>query len=502
MLTNDSTTLAPSFLVNLEQPVSFELNMYLLADSVPGHKVIVSTCFLFLFATPPRGPIFPKRWFLQSIQTPCDALDIPIKLTTSQPVLARKEVISTWRRVFVHALVFGPPPFAVASRDPGVAQNWVPTWMKRRLNMTKVVTIFTHHSCWAIACHSYVFKKLQMTAPDVTIKAVFPLEFWTMHECNTWCCRNPVAFELFHPVVHLKPGRTHANSPTRFLSSISFPHQPQFSSPKCLTKRWTESHHINLQVFLERAPLLYHHHIHVYWSLLIHVVLRIFEIVASGYDRLWFTEVPSSIFHRIPESKTKGMGWSVFLMSSAKSKRSWKCVLRKWPGKACHSETHEHRWSLRMVGVFFARGLSWFPTVMLDYKSFDFYVSWCCGRGSWKWIHRNRNTQSLPQSWNWKRGPPRSHHLQISCTSFPIFSLTLCRHSVGFGLARFSYKWCVSWNIQKTRWWCVQAKPSQPLGIGISESLCLSGDFVVLTPLHHLHHVQQFFIRVTQQWNS
>ena len=94
---------------------SWTCTWYLLADSVPGHKVIVSTCFLFLFATPPRGPIFPKRWFLQSIQTPCDALDIPIKLTTSQPVLARKEVISTWRRVFVHALVFGPPPFAVCS---------------------------------------------------------------------------------------------------------------------------------------------------------------------------------------------------------------------------------------------------------------------------------------------------------------------------------------------------------------------------------------------------
>lgn len=59
--------------------------------------------------------------------------------------------------------------------------------------------------------------------------------------------------------------------------------------------------------------------------------------------------------------------------------------------------------------------------------------------------------------------------------------------SLGFGLARFSYKWCVSWNIQKTRWWCVQAKPSQPLGIGVSASLFVSGDyFLVPIPLHHL----------------
>ena len=140
--------------MNLEQPVSFKLNMYLLpADSVPGHKVIVSTCFLFPFATPPRGPIFPKRWFLQSIQAPCDTLDIPIKLTRSQPVLARKEVISTW------GWFLGPPPFDVASRDPGMAQNWVPKWMTRRLNMTKVVVLFIPHLLSRLLCHSHVFQK-------------------------------------------------------------------------------------------------------------------------------------------------------------------------------------------------------------------------------------------------------------------------------------------------------------------------------------------------------
>ena len=44
-----------------------------------------------------------------------------------------------------------------------------------------------------------------------------------MHDCNTWCCRNPVAFELFHPVFHLKPGRTNPDSPIYipFIPSLS-----------------------------------------------------------------------------------------------------------------------------------------------------------------------------------------------------------------------------------------------------------------------------------------
>lgn len=170
----------------------------------------------------------------------------------------------------------------------------------------------------------------------------FSTEFRTMHDCNTWCCRNPVAFELFHPVFHLKPGRTHPDSPIYipFIPSLSLANHNSHL-PNSEIKGGLRAITSTSKGFLGEGTTAVSS---PYSCMLISPNPFCTEDLWDGCFGLWqaliFPEVPSSIFHRIPESKTKGMGWSVFLMSSAKSKRSWKCLLRKWkPEKACHRET-------------------------------------------------------------------------------------------------------------------------------------------------------------------
>lgn len=108
---------------------------------------------------------------------------------------------------------------------------------------------------------------------------------------------------------------------------------------------------------------------------------------------------------------------------------------------------------------------------MLDYKSFDLYVSWCRRRGSWKWIHhRNRNLQSLID-------PEKCPNLTIS--KF----LALFRLWAGKVLVQMVR---LVKHPENTMMMC----PSQTFAAAwywnLCISLCLWWLFLVPIPLHHL----------------
>lgn len=250
------------------------------------------------------------------------------------------------------------------------------------------------------------------------------------------------------------PFETWANPPRfTYLHSfhpISFPRQPQFSSPKQWNKRGTEGHHINLQGFFGRG----HHcciitvfmYVDLSQSILYWRSLRWLLQAMTGFDFSWSSQLYLS---QDPGIQDKRHGMVSLLDELCKIKT----VLEVPPKKVKAREGL----SPRNTQQFYTTWEEFSPSTCGRWR---LRMAWCRGRGSWKWIHhRNRNLQSLTG---------KVSKISPSPNFLP---------SLGFGPARFSYKWCVSWNIQKTRWWCVQAKPSQPLGIGISASLFVSGDF-------------------------